>query len=381
VKISQHYDHGVVHVTDASRAVGVAGALLSEARKPEYLAGIQSDQEKIRVRRAGRSAVRLESFSVARNNGARIDFDKATSPAWTGTRVFTPSVAELRPWIDWTPFFRTWDLHGRYPELLGDPVVGVHAVELLAAARQMLDELEDEGWLRPAGVLAIWPAGRDGDDIRIEQDGGSVLVPMLRQQSRKTRSKAHRSLADFLRPVSDDGACTDHVGGFAVTAGAGVAERVRAYKAADDDYRAILLESLADRLAEAFAEWQHARFRRDLWGGHDEGELVPTDLIAERYLGIRPAPGYPACPDHTTKQALFEILSASEQTGMALTESMAMTPAASVSGWYFAHPESRYFGIGKIGRDQVEDYAARKGWSLAEAERWLAPNLGYTPAT
>ncbi|HCH62724.1 MAG TPA: methionine synthase, partial [Deltaproteobacteria bacterium] len=379
VKISPHYGHGVVHVTDASRAVGVAGALLSETRKVNYLSEIQSEQEHIRVRRASRGDARLAPFETARNNGTPLEIAQVSSPAWTGTRSFEPSVAELRSWIDWTPFFRTWELHGRYPEILDDAVVGATARDLFASAQDMLDEVEREGWLRPRGVVSIWPAARDGESIVIQGDDGVVRVPMLRQQARKSRNQPNRSLVDFLRPVAEDGACTDHMGGFAVTAGHCVAERVAAFKADDDDYRAILLESLADRLAEAFAEWMHARFRRDLWGGHDEVGLSPDDLIAERYRGIRPAPGYPACPDHTAKSVLFQLLRAEQQTGMSLTESMAMAPAASVSGWYFAHPESRYFGIGKLGRDQVADYARRKGWSVAEAERWLAPNLGYVP--
>jgi 5-methyltetrahydrofolate--homocysteine methyltransferase len=371
----------VVHVTDASRAVGVAGKLLSTERKSPYLAEVASEQEQIRVRRAGRGEARLTSIEDAVNNGARVDFDAASAPAWTGTRALAPTVSELRSWIDWTPFFRTWELHGRYPEILDDSVVGAAARELFANARTMLDEIEREGWLQPRGVVAIWPAARAGESIVVDGATGPVEVPMLRQQARKSRRQPNRSLVDFVRPMAEDGSYTDHIGGFAVTAGHGVSERVAAFKADHDDYRAILLESLADRLAEAFAEWMHARFRRELWGGHDEAALSADDLIAERYSGIRPAPGYPACPDHTAKETLFALLNAEENTGMALTESMAMTPAASVSGWYFAHPESRYFGIGKLGRDQVAAYAARKGWSLAEAERWLAPNLGYVPGS
>ncbi len=381
VKIAEHYAPGVVHVTDASRAVGVAGALLSRDRKADYLAGIQAEHQAIRERRAKRGDAKLTPFDTARNNGAEVDFAATPVPTWTGTRTFTPSVAELRPWIDWTPFFRTWELHGKYPAILEDAVVGEHARKLFDEANALLDEVETEGWLQPIGVAAIWPAGRDGEDLLVQATNGTVRVPMLRQQARKSRGQPNRSLVDFVRPMGDNCQPTDHLGGFAVTTGHGVAERVQAAKDDHDDYRAILLESLADRLAEAFAEWLHAKVRRELWGGVDESHLSADDLIAEQYSGIRPAPGYPACPDHTAKQTLFHLLGTPEATGMALTESMAMSPAASVSGWYFAHPESRYFGLGKVGRDQVADYARRKGWSVEEAERWLSPNLGYTPST
>ena len=379
VKISPHYAHGVVHVTDASRAVGVAGALLSREKKAAYLDALGADQEAIRVRRAGRGPAKLVSYADAQNNPARVDHSQAPTPAWTGTRTFTPSVAELRPWIDWTPFFRTWELAGRYPAILDDAVVGAQARSLLDDARALLDDIEQAGWLQPKGVVAIWPAGRDGDDLLIDGPAGRVREPMLRQQGKKSRDQPHRSLVDLVAPIGEDGACEDFVGGFAVTAGHGVADRVMALKTDNDDYQAILLESLADRLAEAFAEWLHAKVRRELWASETENDLSPDDIIAERYRGIRPAPGYPACPDHTAKTTLFALLDAPGAAGMGLTDSMAMTPAASVSGWLFAHPDSRYFGIGKLGADQVADYAARKGWTLAEAERWLAPNLGYTP--
>ena len=379
VKVAPHYAPGVVHVNDASRAVGVAGQLLSRDRKAAYLDGVRARQEEIRVRRAGRSATRLVPFQEASSNGARVELAAAPAPAWTGTRAVSPTVAELREWIDWTPFFRTWQLHGRFPDLLDDPVVGTQARSLLADARALLDQVS--GWLEPKGVVGIWPAGRDGDDLVVDGPHGRARLPMLRQQNRKSRDQPHRSLVDYVRPVDESDACVDHVGGFAVTTGLGVADRVAALKADDDDYGAILLESVADRLAEAFAEWLHAHVRRELWRYDDEASLTTDDLIAEKYVGIRPAPGYPACPDHTLKTDLFELLDVPQHTGMSLTESMAMLPAASVSGLYFAHPESRYFGLGKIGRDQIADYARRRGVSVATAERWMGPNLGYDPAS
>jgi len=381
VKIAPHYDHGVVHVTDASRAVGVAGALLSKEKKAGYLRELAQSQEQVRARRAGRKGPRLSSLDDARNNAARLSFSNVP-PACPGLHSLAPTVAELRAWIDWTPFFRTWQLAGRFPALLDDAVVGEQARKLLVDAQAMLDGIEAEGWLQPKGVVGLFPAARDGDDLLVNdgESGAARRIPMLRQQARKSRDQPNRSLVDLLDAVGPGGKLTDHVGAFAVQAGEGVAERVAAFKAADDDYQAILLESLADRLAEAFAEWAHAKVRRELWGYEATEDLSADDIIGERYRGIRPAPGYPACPDHTDKRDLFELLDAEARAGMGLTDSMAMTPAAAVSGFYFAHPEASYFGIGKLGRDQVEDYAARKGWTVAEAERWLAPVLGYSPA-
>jgi len=379
VKVAPHYDHGVVHVIDASRAVGVVGALLSKDKKAAYLADLKTTQDDTRVRRAKRKGPRLLSLKDARKNAARVRFTKSDPPS-PGRHTLRPSVAELRAWIDWTPFFRTWQLAGRYPAILDDAIVGEPARKLLADAEAMLDGIEAEGWLQPKGVVGIFPAGRDGDDLVVcpSDNAPAHRIAMLRQQGRKSRSQPNRSLVDFIQPLQD-GSPTDHVGMFAVQAGLGVAERVQAFKAQDDDFQAILLESIADRLAEAFAEWAHAKVRRELWATEAHEDLTAADLIAERYSGIRPAPGYPSCPDHTDKATIFALLNAESEACMGLTESMAMTPAAAVAGFYFAHPDSAYFGIGKLGRDQVEDYATRKGWTLAEAERWLAPNLGYTP--
>ena len=380
VKIAPHYEHGVVHVTDASRAVGVAGSLLSKDKKDTYLSELARKQEGVRVRRARRGGPKLVSLDEARSNAAQLSFEPSV-PRSPGRHRLTPTVAELREWIDWTPFFRTWQLAGRFPALLDDAVIGQQARQLLKDAEAMLDQIESDGWLRPKGVVGLFPAARDGDDLLVKTDEEvpARRIPMLRQQISKGRSQPHRCLADFVCGMGADGALPDHVGMFAVQAGEGVAERVQALKDDNDDYSAILLESLADRLAEAFAEWAHARVRRELWGSEAAEDLSIDELIDEAYRGIRPAPGYPACPDHTDKRDIFAALGAEKEACMGITDSMAMTPAAAVAGFYFAHPDAAYFAVNKIGRDQVVDYAARKGWTLAEAERWLGPNLGYSP--
>ena len=288
------------------------------------------------------------------------------------------TVAELVDVIDWTPFFRTWELAGRYPAILDDAVVGDTARELYRDAKAMLQEIIDGGWITPRGVIGLFPAASVGDDIEVlEGDEVVATLHTLRQQHRKSGNQPNRALADYVAPKG--AGVQDWVGAFTVTTGHGVADRVEAYKAEHDDYRAILLEALADRLAEAFAEHLHRRVRTELWGYAAEEALSNEELIGERYRGIRPAPGYPACPDHTEKKTLFELLDAETHAGVTLTSSFAMSPAASVSGFYFAHPEASYFGLGRVNRDQVSDYAERKGWDLETAERWLGPNLGYEP--
>jgi 5-methyltetrahydrofolate--homocysteine methyltransferase len=290
-------------------------------------------------------------------------------------------LAELRRYIDWTPFFQTWELQGKHPDIMDDPVVGEQARTLLTDAEAMLDRIESEGLLTARAVVGLFPANARGDDVIVYADEERTRVRAtvhgIRQQFAKADRPSH-CLSDFVAPVGSGRA--DWIGAFAVTAGVGADAVVARLQAEHDDYNAILVKALADRLAEAAAEMMHTRVRRELWGYAADESLSNDDLIAESYAGIRPAPGYPACPDHTEKATIFELLDAERRIGMSLTESYAMTPAASVSGWYFAHPEARYFGTGRVGRDQACDYAARKGWSLTEAEAWLAPVLGYDPA-
>jgi 5-methyltetrahydrofolate--homocysteine methyltransferase len=287
---------------------------------------------------------------------------------------------ELRGYIDWQPFFSAWEMRGRFPDILHNPVSGETARRLFDDARQMLDRIVEGRWLRASGVFGLFPANRvDGEDIEVYADESRSAVRatlhQLRQQTQGRDGSPRKSLADFVAPK--DTGLADHVGAFAVTAGLGLTERITAFKKDQDDYSAILLESLADRLAEAFAERLHERVRKEFWAYAPDEALGADGLLAEKYRGIRPAPGYPACPEHTEKQTIWELLDVQAATGIELTESMAMWPGASVSGLYFSHPRSRYFVLGRVGRDQVEDYARRKGWSVAEAETWLSPNLGY----
>ena len=300
-------------------------------------------------------------------------------PTFTGTRVFDDvSLADLRGYIDWMPFFNAWEFHGRYPAILTDPVVGEHATALFRDAEAMLDTLIREQWLTARAVLGFFPAHADGsDDIIVDTGDGTLRLCQLRQQKAKREGQAQWCLADYVAPESSG--LDDYIGAFAVTAGIGIDEHVARFERDHDDYSAILLKALADRLAEAMAEYFHERVRRELWGYAADEALTNEQLIAEAYRGIRPAPGYPACPDHTEKDKLWQLLDVERSIDLRLTESFAMFPTAAVSGFYFSHPESRYFAVGKIDRDQVESYAARKGMSVAEVERWLAPNLGYDP--
>ena len=366
----------VVHVKDASRAVGVVSNLLDADARATLDAKNRDEQERLRALHAGKQEKPLLALAEARTNRAPIEWQAADlpEPAFLGRREVAPDVAELREYIDWTFFFSAWELKGRYPKILDHPKMGTEARKLFADANALLDRIEADGSLRARGVYGFWPAAADGDDIVLYEDPARAQelcrFPMLRQQ-RPAEGAPTRSLADFVAPVETG--LPDHVGAFAVTGGLGAEELAAAFEADGDDYQAILVKAVADRLAEAFAEWLHEKARRD-WGYGVDEKFANEDLIAEKYRGIRPAFGYPACPDHTPKGTLFELLRASE-LGIGLTEHFAMTPAASVSGLYFAHPESRYFTVGRIGPDQLEDYAKRIGRSVEETARWLAPNL------
>jgi len=364
VRIAPAYDGTTVHVLDASRVIGVVSDLLADDRRERFERDNFALQEKLRAQHT--SARRpLLTLDEARKKRMRLTFDELATPPFVGRKVIEPSLAELREYVDWTFFFHAWELKGKYPAILDSPSHGAAARELFGHAQELLDEIIAKGWLQARGVYGFWPARSDGDDVALDN---GVRFPMLRQQVDHGDEKPYLSLADFVAPQ------TDHIGAFAVTAGLGVDELAGRFAAEHDDYRAIMVKALADRLAEAFAEYLHEQVRRS-W--YESGARQPNEeLLAEKYRGIRPAFGYPACPDHTEKETLFNLLDA-RSIGMELTESGAMTPTAAVSGLYFAHPQSRYFMVGKIGRDQVEDYARRKGMTAAEVERWLRPNLGY----
>jgi 5-methyltetrahydrofolate--homocysteine methyltransferase len=387
VKIDPNYRGGpVVHVNDASRAVGVVSSLLSPDRREAYAAEVRADYAKISAAhfRAQADKKRLK-LADARANAVAIDFAKMPPkrPAFLGIKSFADyDLAELAKYIDWTPFFQTWELTGRFPAILDDPKVGEVARSLYDDARKMLALIVKENWFKAQATIGFWPANAEGDDIVVYADDTRqakvATFHTLRQQLQKREGRFNAALSDFIAPVSSG--VPDYIGAFVVTAGIGedvVADR---FKNANDDYSSILCKALADRLAEAFAERMHMRVRKEFWGYAPDEALSPEELILEQYQGIRPAPGYPAQPDHTEKGTLFSLLDAENTAGVKLTESYAMWPGSSVSGLYFSHPESFYFGVGKIERDQVEDYAARKGWNVAEAERWLAPVLNYIPA-
>jgi 5-methyltetrahydrofolate--homocysteine methyltransferase len=385
VRIAPAYHGPVVHVLDASRSVGVVGSLASDDRKVEYAADIRADYDKVLADFKSRDNTdRGISIAAARRNRAPIDWASVTppKPANIGIQQFDDyPLEELVERIDWTPFFHTWELHGAYPRILEDSVIGEAARNLFDDARGLLDRILDSGRIKANGVIGFWPANAIGDDIALYTDESrgaiAATVHTLRQQGKKSGDRPNFALADFVAPA--DSGIADYFGGFAVSAGFGADEWAAEFEAAHDDYNAIMVKALADRLAEAFAERLHERVRKDIWGFAAEEDLDNVALVDEQYQGIRPAPGYPACPDHTEKKTLFDLLEAESRSGIELTESFAMHPGAAVAGWYFWHPEARYFGVGKINRDQVEDYAARKGMTMAEAERWLAPNLGYEP--
>jgi len=367
LRIDPAYDGPVVYVLDASRAVGVASQLLSDTQADGFIASTAADYEAVREARAGKGQTALLPLAEAREKAFVADPAlKAPAPAQPGLHVFDAwDLADLAEYIDWTPFFRAWELAGNFPAILDDEIVGESARGLYADAQAMLARIIEEKWLTARGVAGFWPAHRVGDDVVL---GDGTLVPFLRQQIGKSRDRANYCLADFVAEQED------WIGGFAVGIH-GIEPHLERFKAGHDDYNDILLKALADRFAEAFAERLHAHVRKELWGYAPEEQLTQEALIKEQYRGIRPAPGYPACPDHSLKPILFDLLRATENTGITLTESQAMLPTAAVSGFYFAHPEASYFGVARIGRDQLEDYAARRGIDLDVAERWLRPNL------
>jgi len=386
VKIDPNYRRGqTVYVTDASRAVGVASSLLSKDGGGNYAAGVRAEYEKIAHGHANqRSGGKRLTLAEARANRAKPDFSKpAPAPHFLGARIYTNyDLGELARYIDWTPFFQTWELAGPYPAILTDDKVGKAATDLFNDAQKMLAKIIEGKWLTASAVIGFWPANQspdNEDDIVIFGDKARKFpiqtLHTLRQQMAREPGRPNLALSDFIAPLGVE----DYIGGFVVTAGIGEDKHIKKFEAAKDDYSAILLRALADRLAEAFAERMHEKVRRDYWGYAAEEKLSNDDLIAEKYQGIRPAPGYPAQPEHSEKATLFKLLDAEAKIGVKLTESFAMWPGSSVSGFYYAHPESRYFGVGKIERDQVEDYARRKGWTVQEAERWLAPLLNYNP--
>jgi 5-methyltetrahydrofolate--homocysteine methyltransferase len=406
VKVAQKYHGPVIWVKDASRSVPVVAALLSDEQRPKLLAETDADYQALRERHAARQDTRkLLPIAAARAAAPTIDWSSYHPPrprmllqqamdvcagpscdhvhhvATQFVRTFADyPIDELRRYIDWQPFFSAWEMRGRFPDLLHNPVSGEAARRLYEDAQVMLDRVVEEKWLRASGVFGLFPANQvDGDDIEVytDESRSAVLTTLhqLRQQTEGRDGAARKSLADFVAPRATG--LRDYVGAFAVTAGLGAADRTAAFRKANDDYSAILLESLADRLAEAFAERLHERVRKEFWAYAPDEHLDNEALIGEKYAGIRPAPGYPACPEHTEKQTIWELLDVEARTGIQLTESMAMWPGAAVSGLYFSHPQARYFVLGRLGRDQVEDYARRKGWTVDEAEKWLSPNLGY----
>ncbi len=379
VKIDTKYDNAVVYVADASRAVGVAGDLLSDERKADYMKGIKDEYETMRIQRASRTSKR-KTFTLqqARDNAYKGDWENyiPPKPAFLGLKTFDDySLEELSEYIDWTPFFHAWELAGKYPKILNDEVVGEEATTLFADAQTMLKQVIDEKWLSARGVIGFFPANSIGDDIEVYEDDGRAEVKTvlhhLRQQMAKPSDRPNSCISDFV--ASKESGKKDYVGAFAVTAGIGIDEHVKRFEDDHDDYNSILLKALADRLAEAFAERLHQRVRQEFWAYASDEKFTNEELVAEDYQGIRPAPGYPACPDHTEKATLWSLIEPDKNAGITITESFAMLPTAAVSGFYFSHPDAKYFGTGKILQDQVIDYAARKGDDLSVTERWLAP--------
>ena len=384
VKVAPHYSGVTIWVPDASRAVGVCSNLLSEDLKPDYVKQVQAEYEKVRAQHKNkRGPAPMLSIADARKNAFKADWENYTppEPEFIGVRSLRNYPLEkLVPFIDWTPFFQAWELSGRFPAILEDEVVGEAASSLYRDAQTMLKKIVEQKWLTANAVFGLFPANTvNSDDIEIYADKARTRVAMtfhnLRQQTTKPAGRPNLCLADFIAPKETG--IRDAIGAFAVTAGMGIDARIKAYEEVNDDYSAIILKALADRLAEAFAEHMHWRVRREFWGFVKDENLSSEQMVAEEYRGIRPAPGYPACPDHTEKGALFEMLKAPENAGIIITESYAMVPTAAVSGFYFSHPDADYFAVGKIGKDQVEEYATRKGWTLEETEKWLAPVLAY----
>ena len=382
VKIAHHYEPPVIHVLDASRAVGVASKLISQDSRAEFALQNQAQQNKDReIYLANREQKKGISLEAARANKTPIDWavSEIAKPEFVGVKSFEDfPLEQIAPYIDWTPFFNTWELAGSYPKILKDEIVGEQATKLFEDAKELLAQIIKDKSLRARAVYGFFPANSVGDDIELYTDDSrtKVLTTLctLRQQLEKRTGQFNQALSDFIAPK--DSGSPDYIGAFAVTAGIGVDELVAKFKADHDDYNAIMTQALGDRLAEAFAELMHKK-AREIFGYGAAENISVEELIKEKYRGIRPAPGYPACPDHTEKRKLFDLLQAEERAGIILTESFAMYPASSVSGWYFAHPEAKYFAVGRIEKDQVEEYANRKGLDVTEVERWLAPNLNY----
>ena len=411
VKIAQQYDNGVIHVLDASRSVTVAGSLLSKEQKTDFLSGVKTEYDKLREDFGNKKSTKQYlPFAAAQKNGAKINWDAYTpvTPTFTGIKTFNHyDLKEIAAYIDWQPFFIAWEMHGKFPAILTDSIIGTEATKLYNDAKKLLQQIIEEKWLNARGAIGFWPANKVGPDaVDVLTDKEVIQLQFLRQQIKKAEGQPNLSLADFIKPgptpttsslvedatkapsqkegrenegynnlsspPGEQGA--DYIGAFAVTI-EGIEPHIKKFEAAFDDYNKIILQALADRLAEAFAELLHKKTRQEYWGYATDEHLTNEQLIKEEYLGIRPAPGYPACPDHTEKYKLFELLGGKEATGITLTESLAMYPASSVSGWYFANPESKYFGVGKIETDQLNDYAARKGMSLEDTTRWLRPIL------
>ena len=374
VKIEPHYDHPVVHVLDASRAVTVVSSLLSQDQQTEYIANLRSEYSKVRDNYAAQNESRaLLSLAEARANRAQPVFDPTTihTPNKPGVHVYSDiELNELVPYIDWMPFFQSWELAGRFPQILDDEIVGEQARQLYADARKMLDEIVSNKSIQAKAVVGIFEANSEGDDVLLSN---GTTFRTLRQQTKKVAGQPNYALSDFIAPK--DSGEQDYIGCFAVCAGYGVDELVKSFEQKHDDYNAILVKALADRLAEALAEFMHEKVRKEIWGYASRESLTNEELIAESYCGIRPAPGYPACPDHLEKQTIWDLMEVENAIGLSLTESMAMYPTAAVSGYYFAHPDAKYFGIQKITNEQVTDYASRKGITQAEAEKWLSPVL------
>ena len=376
VKIAQQYDNGVIHVLDASRSVTVAGSLLSKEQKPDFLSGIKKEYDKLKEDFANKKTVKnYLPFKEAQINTALIDWDNFTpvAPSFTGTKVFNSyNLAEIAEYIDWQPFFIAWEMHGKFPQILDDEIIGAAATNLYNDAQKLLQQIIDEKWLNARAAIGFWPATKTAPDtVTVQTKEENIKLEFLRQQIKKAAGQPNYSLADFIK---DGEKGTDFIGAFAVTM-EGIEPHIKNFEDHLDDYNKIILQALADRLAEAFAELLHKKTRLQYWGYATGEHLTTEQLIKEEYLGIRPAPGYPACPDHTEKYKLFRLLGGQEATGITLTESLAMYPASSVSGWYFANPESKYFGVGKISEDQLKDYAERKSMPLTEARRWLSPIL------
>ena len=374
VKIAPQFDEGVIHVLDASRSVTVAGSLLSKEQKPEFLAGIKKEYDKLKEDFGNKKSTKqLLPFAEAQQNGAAIKWSdfKPVQPTFTGTKILDDyPLGEIATYIDWQPFFIAWEMHGKFPQILSDTVIGKEATKLYNDAKKLLQQIIDEKWLSAKGTIGFWKANKiAADTVEVKKQDSTIKLEFLRQQVKKAAGQPNLSLADFISP-----AVPDYIGAFSVTI-QGIEPHIKNFEAQYDDYNKIILQALADRLAEAFAECLHQRTRKEFWGYQKDETLTNEQLIKEEYNGIRPAPGYPACPDHTEKYKLFELLGGEEKTGIHLTESLAMYPAASVCGWYFAHPESKYFGVGKISEDQLNDYANRKGMNIEEATRWLRPIL------